>query len=269
MSEKDVIEKTKTPVTINMICNGLHNLGLKKGDIVLVHSSLSSLGWVCGGAQAVILALMESVGEEGTIAMPAHSGDWSDPVNWSNPPVPKEWVPIIRGNMPAFNKDMTPTRGLGKTAELFRNLPRTLRSDHPLVSFAANGRYSDRITKNHQLNCQFGMDSPLGAMYGLKAKILLLGVGYDSCTSFHLSEVLTGRMPLERFGTSILREGKRQWVEFEDFKYDSDDFEKIGADFEIAYEVKKGKIGNSDCKLFDMKTGVDFATDWLLRNRIK
>ncbi|MCK5759394.1 MAG: AAC(3) family N-acetyltransferase [Clostridiales bacterium] len=267
MSEKIIIENTKRPNTVASLYKELIDLGIKKGDILLVHSSLSSIGWICGGPQALIETLLKSVGKNGTLVMPAHSGDWSNPEKWSNPPVPKDWVPIIQKNMPAFDKALTPTRGIGRTAELFRTLKDTLRSDHPLVSFAANGKYAEEITSNHPLNSQFGMNSPLGSMYKLNAKVLLLGVGYDSCTSFHLSEVLTEKMAKEKYGTSKLVDGVREWVWFEDYESDSDDFDKIGNKFEEISKVNSGKIGNADCTLFSMKDGVDFATTWLNANR--
>ncbi len=57
----------------------LKEVGVKKGQAVMVHTSLSSLGYVCGGAQSVIEALLESVGEEGTIMMPTQSWKNLDP----------------------------------------------------------------------------------------------------------------------------------------------------------------------------------------------
>lgn len=267
MSEKEVIAKTERPVTVSDICMGLEKLGLTKGDTIIVHSSLSAFGWICGGAQALIMALMESVGKDGTIVMPSHSGDWSDPVNWQHPPVPKEWVPIIKENMPSYDKEMTPTRGIGKTAELFRNLSSVRRSDNPLLSFSAWGRFSDEITRDHPLVPQMGMDSPLGSLYKSDAKVLLLGVGYDSCTSFHLAETMIDGTPKVKSGTSMAVNGKRRWVEFEDFEYESGDFDKLGEEFEISCPVNIKKIGNADCRLFCMKSAVDFAVNWLPKNR--
>ena len=63
------------------IVNTLQEIGLKKGDIVIVHASLSSMGYVCGGAQTVIEALFETVGDEGTIVMPSQSWKNLDPVD--------------------------------------------------------------------------------------------------------------------------------------------------------------------------------------------
>lgn len=67
-------------------------LGLKSDDTVLVHSSLSSIGWVVGQEVTVIEALLESL-PQGTLMMPSHSAGNSDPADWENPPVPKSWIP--------------------------------------------------------------------------------------------------------------------------------------------------------------------------------
>lgn len=268
MSEQKVIELTQKVNTVDTIYNDLLKLGIKGGEVLLVHSSLSSIGWVCGGPQAAVIALKQAVGENGTLVMPAHSGDISDPAGWENPPVPKEWIPAIYENMPAFDVNLTPTRGMGCVAELFRTLPQVIRSNHPQVSFAALGKFADEITDNHQLTPQFGMESPLGKMYYLNAKVLLLGVGYDSCTSFHLAEALNDRMPTKRMGAAIIENKKRVWKWFEDFDYNSDeDFEKLGKAFEDTSAVTIDKIGNAECRLFDMKVGVDFAKDWIKNNR--
>ena len=268
MGEKSVIESTKNINTVDTIYKDLLNMGIKEGDILLVHSSLSSIGWICGSAQAVIMALQKAIGENGTLVMPAHSGENSDPAQWMNPPVPKEWIEQIYENMPAFDVNLTPTRGMGKIAELFRSQPKVHRSNHPQVSFAAWGKWAEDITKNHQLTPQLGMESPIGKMYALNAKILLLGVGYDSCTSFHLAETLCDKMPRKNTGAAIIEDNKRVWKWFEDFDYNSDeDFERLGNAYEEANKVKTGKIGNAECKLLDMKAGVDFAKEWLENNR--
>ncbi|MBQ5674950.1 MAG: AAC(3) family N-acetyltransferase, partial [Lachnospiraceae bacterium] len=52
------------------IMEAFEQVGVSKGQSIMVHTSLSSLGFVCGGAQVVIEALLESVGEDGTIMMP-------------------------------------------------------------------------------------------------------------------------------------------------------------------------------------------------------
>src|SRR5512135_1478972 len=103
MGEKEVVEKTPLPGTRESLASDFRRLGLYEGMTLLVHSSLSALGWVCGGPVAVIQALMDVLTEAGTLIMPAHSGDVSDPARWCNPPVPADWIPIIRAAMPAFD----------------------------------------------------------------------------------------------------------------------------------------------------------------------
>ncbi|MGB8454631.1 MAG: AAC(3) family N-acetyltransferase [Anaerocolumna sp.] len=266
MSEEKIILKTKTPNTIISIYQDLMNLGIHDGDILLVHSSLSSIGWVCGGAQAVITALLKAAGTNGTLVMPAHSGDWSDPAKWQNPPVPKEWIPIIYENMPPYEPELTPTRGMGRIAELFRTFPNTIRSNHPQVSFCANGKLAKHIVEGHPITPGLGMDSPLGKLYSLNAKVLLLGVGYGSCTSFHLAETLIHNMPKIKMGTAI--SGEESWKWFEDYDYNADDFKALGKDFEKLGKVKDGNIGSADCKMFKIQDGVNFAQKWLIKNRL-
>lgn len=267
MSEGDVISKTFVPNTVETIFRQLSTLGIRRGDTVLVHSSLSALGWVCGGAQAVIMAFLKALGEDGTLVMPAHSGDWSDPAEWNNPPVPADWVQIIYDNMPAFDPAITPTRGMGRIAELFRTFPDTIRSNHPQVSFCANGKLAGEILSNHPLTPQLGMNSPLGRLYTLNSWVLLLGVDYNSCTCFHLAETLIDKMPTVRQGTAIVENGYRVWKYFDDFSYSTDDFWLLGKHFEESGGVRMGKIGNACCRLFKIRDAVDFAIPWIREHR--
>jgi aminoglycoside 3-N-acetyltransferase len=269
MGEKEVVDRTVRPVTVSGMLRDLRRLGVGEGDILLVHSSLSSIGWVCGGPQAVIEALLSAVGEEGTLVMPAQSGDWSDPAEWRNPPVPAEWLEVIYREWPAFDPAATPTRGMGRIAELFRTYPGTKRSGHPQVSFSANGRHGEAITAGHPLTPQFGMESPLGKMYRMRAKVLLLGVGYNVCTSFHLAETMTPSMPVKKHGAAIRENGVRVWRWFEDLAYDADDFVRVGREMEERLPVRKGKVGQAECRLFGLREAVDFAARWMAENRRK
>ena len=129
------------PNTIDSLSAQFKNLGITEGMTLIVHSSLKSLGWTCGGAVAVVEALMKAVGEDGTIVMPTQSADLSDPAYWENPPVPEEWWETIRREMPAYNPSTTPTYGMGKVVECFRSYEGVIRSDHPTTSFAAWGKH--------------------------------------------------------------------------------------------------------------------------------
>ncbi len=258
----DIVANTQFPNTIETITNDLKALGIEKGMTVIVHSSLSSIGWISGGAVAVVEALMKVVTEEGTIIMPTQSSDLSDPKHWSRPPVPEEWWQIIRDNVPAFDPRITPTRAMGEVVECFRTYPNVLRSNHPLSSFAAWGQHAEEITANHSLSISFGEESPLRKIYDLDGYILLLGVGYDSNTSIHLSEVRTGARELIKVGAPIIEEGVRVWKEFVEMDYDSDTFVEIGVEYELKGTVTSGKIGNATCRFMRQRDAVDFGTEW-------
>ena len=267
MSEQAAIEKTAQPNTVGTIGRDLGRLGLAAGDTALVHSSLSAIGWVCGGAVAVVQALLAVVGEQGTVVMPAHTSDNSDPAKWGNPPVPADWIETIRATMPAFEADISLTRSMGRIAECFRTYPGTLRSDHPQMSFTANGHLARAITAQHVLTPGFGSETPLGALYRQHAKILLLGVDYMNCTAFHLAEVLSGKGSTVPVGCALIQEGARVWRWFEDFEYDADDFAQIGADLDASGAVTIGQIGCATSRLVDLTVAVDFARDWMLYHR--
>ncbi|MDP7978083.1 aminoglycoside N(3)-acetyltransferase [Bacillus sp. WLY-B-L8] len=267
MSINDLIAKTKMPNTIHTIVSDLRKLGVTEGMNVIVHSSLSSIGWVSGGALAVVEALMEVVTEEGTIIMPTQTSDLSDPKNWQMPPVPESWWEIIRDNVPPFHPETTPTRSMGKIVECFRTYPNTKRSNHPLHSFAAWGKHAKQIIDDHILTPSFGEQSPLGKMYDLDGYILLIGVDHDSNTSLHLSEVRSQYRETVQIGAPIIENGARIWKEYEEFDYDSDDFEPLGKAFDETGSVIFGKIGNASCKLMKQREVVDFGTEWFFTQK--
>lgn len=259
------------PNTVQSLTEDLRLLGIQRGHILLIHSSLRSLGWTCGGIQTVILSLMEAAGPDGTLVMPAHSGDYSDPARWENPPVPAAWHQVIRDTMPAWQAELSPTRGIGSLAEAFRTFPGVKRSAHPQVSFSALGPLAEFITSDHRLSPDLGEGSPLARLYELEASILMLGTGYDTCTSLHLAEHRAswpGKRTLTQ-GAPILVDGKRQWVWFECLDSSTEDFAACGAAFEQARgdSLTRGSVGLADCRLVPVRALVDFGLTWFAEQR--
>ncbi|USZ68984.1 AAC(3) family N-acetyltransferase [Halorussus salilacus] len=188
MSERNVIERGDGPISAGRIADDCSQLGVEPGDTLLVHSSLSALGWVAGGAAAVVDALMETVTDAGTLVMPTHTGHYSDPDRWEDPPVPDDWTADVRATIPPFRPEVTPTRGMGAIPECFRTYPGVVRSRHPTTSFAAWGADAGFVVGDHAYDDGLGERSPLARVYDLDGSVLLLGVGHDTNTSLHLAE---------------------------------------------------------------------------------
>lgn len=252
------------------ILSALAQLGVQEGQSVMVHTSLSSLGYVCGGAQTVIEALIQALGPQGTILMPTQSWKNLDPstgVHWE---LSEQWWPLIREHWPAYDKRITPTNTMGAVAEMFRTWPGTLRSDHPARSVAAWGKYARQLTENHDLSNIFGDGSPIARLYDRNGYVLLLGVGYDKNTSLHLADARAdypGKHTTVEH-SAILVDGQRVWQAYETLAVDGEDFEAIGRDFEAAGLAKSVPLGKGIAKWMSQRDLVDFAVDWIQRNRI-
>jgi aminoglycoside 3-N-acetyltransferase len=158
--------------TMETIANELVRAGLRAGGVVLVHSSLSSLGWVPGGPETVICGLLQAIGEDGTLLLPAFS---YDRVGWSNP---------------YFDQLLTPSC-VGAIPEYFRQRHGSIRSLNPTHSVCGVGRLADTICGDHQLDeTPVGAHSPLRKVRDLNGQVLFLGCGLRPNTSMHGVEEL-------------------------------------------------------------------------------
>lgn len=265
MTEQDTIASVPAPVTEDDLVLGLRALGIRRGDTLIVHTALSQVGWVCGRETTVVGALIRAVGPMGMLVMPSHTGDNSEPSDWENPPVPSDWCPVIRAAMPAYDRRRTPSRFMGRVAECFRTWPGTRRSAHPQVSWCARGPGAAWLLRGHTFRKPpFGMRSPLGRLYRRNAKILLLGTGYDHCTSLHMAETLYPATPIIQVGAAVRVCGRRRWVTWREPELDSDRFPNIGEAYERhAGGVTHGKLGAADCLVTRVRPLVDFAVRWL------
>ena len=262
---------TSTPATVSSLVTDLHGIGVEHGDVVMAHTSMRAIGWVIGGEQAVIDALLQSVGLSGTLVMPTQSWQLCDPAFLGEDHVPESWWPVIREQLPAYHPARTPTRTMGAVAELFRTYPGTARSAHPHRSISANGPHTAAITARHDLDSPAGERSPLPQLYDLNARVLLLGVGPRKMTALHLAEyraTYPGKRAVPN-GGPVLIDGGRVWEIWEELDVHDHDFASVTEDFAHHHPelVNAGTIGAAPSVLLSMTALIDHAAAWFSANR--
>ncbi len=157
-------------MTVEAIVAQLRHLGVRAGDVLLVHTSFRAVRPVDDGPRGLIAALRDAIGPAGTLVMPSWTGDDDRP----------------------FDPASTPAnRDLGVVADTFWRLPGVVRSQHPFA-FAAAGPAAEAITADPLPLPPHIPASPVGRVHDLDGKVLLLGVNHDANTTLHLAEVMAG-----------------------------------------------------------------------------
>ena len=234
-------------------------LGVRSGMNIMVHSSLGQIGWVLGGASTVIEALIELLGSQGTIVMPAATPDCLLPV-LENDRMLEGGRTKVAEEIPLFNVSYTPTT-MGVIPETFRKWEGTLRSNHPISSVCAHGPLAKEVVGTHQLELSEGVNTPYEKVYMHDFKILLLGVGFNRCTMLHFGESKSNHPRLTKSHYQILEGGHKKWVEVTDMANDNSTyFPLIGKKFVSLGKVAEAKIGNATSYLLSTKELVHFAT---------
>lgn len=269
MPERDVVDRSEAPLAVASLTEQMRACGVAPGQTIMAHVAMSKLGWVIGGAEAVILALIEAAGDDGTIVMVTNSSNNTDPAEWRHPPVPEQWWQTIRDHTPAYDPMTTQTRGVGAVAELFRTWPGAMRSPHPAFSLAALGPHADHITAEHLPGDEMGDQSPVGKVYDLDGHVLLLGVDHSSNTSLHLAEARAGYPGCRkvRTGSAMLVDGRREWVAYDGWECDLEDFAEIGDAFNAEHEIVLHRVGAADTRFFRQRPVVDFGAQWMRSHR--
>ncbi|MFE6170973.1 aminoglycoside N(3)-acetyltransferase [Streptomyces sp. NPDC056464] len=260
-------------MTAASLAEELVALGLRPGATVLAHASLRRVG---AGADVTLAALRAVLGPEGTLVVPtftAGNSDTSPAYRDRTRNMTTDQIRALHRQMPPFDPDRTPSQGMGRLAEAVRHAEGRVRSSHPQTSFAAVGGRAEELLTVHDENCHLGERSPLNGLYGAKAQVLLLGVGFEVCSAFHLAEYRVPDPPRRTYRCVVLRDGVRRWMSYEDIDLDDGDFGALGADFEKGDAarpdpvVRGGRVGDTHARLFPLDAAVEFATTWLAGNR--
>jgi len=226
-------------VTGKDIEEGLRDLGLKSGDIVLVHSSLSSFGRVEGGADAVVDAILSVLGHEGTLVVPTF--------NYAPDP---------------FDPELTPSL-LGVITETVRKRPEARRSLHPTHSVAAIGPHTEAIVSWHENTNSFGEGSALRKLLEMNGKVMLIGVTHTTSSMIHVAEEIVGVPYLNRVRQVTVATPHGKVAKVLRRPGCSRGFDKITERLEATGTVRKRLIGKSLVQLMPASAIVSAAAQML------
>lgn len=249
----------------------LRGLGLRSGQVVLVHASLRSIGWMATGVNTIVGALREVIGGEGTLVVPTFTSGNSDTSRAYNERargMRKMCERRLRASMPAFDIDESSSIECGQLSEYVRKHPQSIRSAHPQTSFAALGPEAAGLMADHDPDNHLGERSPLAKLFQREARVVLLGVGFDKCTAFHLAEYrYVPSPPLVRYGCVVKAAGGPTWHHYDDVVLDDSDFAHCGALMEQSVKVVSGLVGQAESRCFALAEAVNFAQRWLWERR--
>jgi len=259
------------PITKTRLVADLKKLGIASDDTLMLHASVKAIGWIVGGPDIVIQALLDVLGPEGTLMM--YVG-WEDSPcdlkNWS-----KELQQAYSEECPPFDPVKSRAyRKWGILTEYLRTWPGAFRSGHPEASCAAVGAKAKWLTEDHPLQYGYGVGSPLAKLCEAKGKVLLLGAPFGALTILHYAEHVAN-VPNKRivhYEMPILQDGQKIRVKIEEFDTCGtilpnarEYFQTIPREYLSSSRGRSGKVGEAQSYLFDAAEFVQFAVEWIER----
>lgn len=253
----------------------LCDLGVRSGDLVMLHASLRKLGLarsqgVSNGAELLLDAVEEAVGEEGTVLMVLGT-DY--PMDWVNLKPVEERAALLAGT-PSFdflNAPVLPE--VGYVAEAFRRRPGTRVSTNPSGRFGARGRKAEALLRDQPWNDYYGPGSPLQRLCEWGGRILRLGAQLETVTALHYAEYVADLPVKSRTRWDYVIEGsegpRHVWIDcLNDAEgiasWDGDDyFAQILSEYLATQPAPRGRVGEAEADLLDAAHVVQFGAKWM------
>lgn len=248
----------------------LEKIGVSSGDNIFVHAAFSKLGPVLGGPDALINAIMNVIGEKGTlVAYSSWDGTYEDFLD-DYGRIPSN----LKDFIPAFNVIKSrAVRMNGIFPEFLRTTKNAFRSANPGASICAIGKNAEFLCANHKLDYGYGENTPFSKFLELNGKILMIGAPWDTMTILHHSEHLA-KIPnknIRKYEVPIEENGQINWHYIEEFDtlepisniFDDGHFEEIVKDFCKNNANSQGKIAKAKSLLVDANDINKFAIEWL------
>jgi aminoglycoside 3-N-acetyltransferase len=262
----------RTPVTRSQLAADLERLGVVEG-VAMVHASLSSLGWVVGGSQTVVEALLDRLGPRGTLCAQA---SWED-IPFGHAGWPDAWRDAYEAELPPFDPALSAAAPYeGRLAERIRTWPGAHRSANPGTGIAAIGHRAAELTADHGLDDGFGADTPYARLVAAGGQVVLLGAPLQTISLLHHAEAIA-RAP-KRWVTYRLPLARRSWVPIREidvwggvYPYanalpaGAAPLGVIAASARSAGVGRRGTVGTATAYFFPAAELTAFAVAWLER----
>lgn len=252
----------------------LRALGVRAGGIAMVHARMSAIGWVVGGSETVVRALLDALGLDGTLAAYA---SWEDHV-YHEHDRPREHRDAYRAEPPAFDVATgEAARDHGRIPERVRTWPGARRSTHPEASVVAVGPRARWLTDPHPDDDGYGARSPFARLVEAEGQVLMLGAPLDTVTLLHHAEAIA-RAPRKRtvtFRVAVVEDGgvtERIYTDidtstgafaYDELGLDEDEFAVIARAALAAGVGVRGRVGQAESHLFGARELTAFAVAWL------
>lgn len=232
----------------------LNNLGIIEDDCLLVHSSYSAVGKNEKGPTAVIHAILETIGKNGTLLMPCFNGG-------------QQFSQVTENK--TFEIQHSPSQ-LGIISEIFRKEFPVRRSLHPTHSVIGLGPLANDILEGHE-KClvSTGLGTPFDKLKKHKAKILLLGVDHSSNTFLHHVENVLGAPTLSKNKyTMKLIDDKNNLIKIETHPHLPGlprQYNRLNDELPNTLQ-KTGKVGNANTFLVEASSLFEYLKPLILNN---
>ena len=267
-------------VSRSRLVRDLKALGLRSGDVTMVHCRMSELGHVVGGAETVVRGLLDTVGPDGTLM--AYTG-WQDEPPEDLDALDEDARQIYIEEHPAYDpRTSLARRDHGRIPEAMRTWPGAHHSGHPEAGVAAIGPLAQALTDAHSCDDAYGAGTPYAQLVELGGKVVMLGAPFNTVTLVHHAEAMADVSGKRRvsYGAPI-RVGnppERHWRTFSDINTSEGalPYERIIGDEDYVAHIaqaalisgagQSGPAGKAMAYLFDARQLVTFAVSWIERH---
>lgn len=264
------------PATSSEISRQLVDLGVRSGDLLMVHASLKAIGPVLGDADGLLQGLLSAIGPGGTV-MGYAAWDRSPYEETLNGATLSE---DERANWPAFDPATANVYpGFGMFNAVLAGQLGAKRSAHPDSSMVAIGPLAETMVSPHALGDAFGPRSPVDRFIAHRGKVLLLGAPLDAVTVLHYAEAVAdipGKRRVSYEMPLLDADGSKVWQKAEEWdsngildcyaiEGEPDAVERMARDYVATHNPPRGKVGNAECYLFEASDIVNFGIAWLER----